>query len=116
MIYFSKEREEYSSLQGTELAVLGHAVRLPPTVPSGSFEQAVDTYNTTSHYRSSQRCAAIFPVGGMKHSQDDPRRSLRPPDGGRNDLLAEVMRMLRLLSSQAKSKRVGWNLLSSVVG
>ena len=33
--------------------------------------------NTISHYRSTQRCAAIFPVGGMKHSQDDPRRSLR---------------------------------------
>ena len=32
---------------------------------------------TISHYRSAQRCAAIFPVGGMKHSQDDPRRSLR---------------------------------------
>jgi len=50
------------------------------------------TYNTISHYRSTQRCAAIFPIGGMKHSQDDMRRSLRPPDGGRDDLLGEVMR------------------------
>ena len=32
---------------------------------------------TISQCRSTQRCAAIFPVGGMKHSQDDPRRSLR---------------------------------------
>jgi len=41
----------------------------------------------------------------MKHSQDDPRRSSRPPDGGRDDLLGEVMRMLRFLSAQAKSKQ-----------
>jgi len=66
-------------------------------------------YYTISHFRSSQRCAAIFPANGMKHSQDDPRccgtgRSLHPPDGGRDDLLGEVMRMLRLRSAQAKSK------------
>ena len=41
----------------------------------------------------------------MKHSQDDPRRPLRPPDGGREDLIGEVVRMLRLLSAQAKSKQ-----------
>jgi len=40
----------------------------------------------------------------MKHSQDDPRRSLRPPDGGRDDPFGEVMRMFRLLSAQAKNK------------
>ena len=28
----------------------------------------------------------------MKHSLDDPRRSLHPPDGGRDDVLREVMR------------------------
>jgi len=31
-----------------------------------------------SHQRSSQRCAAIIPAG-MKHLQNDPRRSLRQP-------------------------------------
>ena len=62
-------------------------------------------YNTILQYRSSQRCTAIFPASGMKHSQDDPRRSLRPPDGGRDDLIGEVMRMLRLRSAQAKSKQ-----------
>ena len=36
----------------------------------------------------------------MKHSQDDPRRSLRPPSGGRDDLLGEVIRK--------KSKLIGW--------
>jgi len=41
----------------------------------------------------------------MKLSQDDPRRPLRPPDGGRDELLGEVMRMLRLRSAQAKSKQ-----------
>ena len=38
---------------------------------------AVACGNAISHYRSTQRCAAIFPVGGMKHSQDDPMRPLR---------------------------------------
>jgi len=61
--------------------------------------------NTISHYRSTQRCAAIFPVGGMKHSQEDPRRPLHPPDGGRDDLLGGVRWMLRLRSAQAKSKQ-----------
>jgi len=60
---------------------------------------------TISHYRSAQRCAAIFPVGGMKHSQDDPRRSLRPPDGGRDDLLGEVMRKKRHRPDLSGSKQ-----------
>ena len=69
--------------------------------------------NTISHYRSTQRCAAIFPVGGMKHSQDDPRRSLRPPDGGRDDLLGEEMRkkskqeLSRLAGSGGSVLRIG---------
>jgi len=41
----------------------------------------------------------------MEHSQNDLRRSLRPPDSGRDDLLGEITRMLRLLSAQAKSKQ-----------
>ena len=61
--------------------------------------------NTISHYGSTQRCAAIFPVGGMKHSQDDPRRSLRPPDGGRDDLLGEVMRKKRHRPDPSGSKQ-----------
>ena len=60
---------------------------------------------TISHYRSTQRCAAIFPVGGMKHSQDDPRRSSRPPDGGRDDLLGEVMRKKRHRPDPSGSKQ-----------
>ena len=47
-------------------------------------------YLSISLCRSIQRCAVIFPASGMKHSRDD--------------LLGEVMRMLRLLSAQAKSK------------
>ena len=35
--------------------------------------------NAITHYRSGQRCAAIFPASGMKHSQDDPSRSQRTP-------------------------------------
>ena len=46
-----------------------------------------------------------FPVGGMKHSQDDPRRSLRPPDGGRDDLLGEVMRKKRHRPDLSGSKQ-----------
>ena len=60
---------------------------------------------TISHYRAAQRCAAILPASGMEHSQDDPRRSLRPPDGGRDNLIGELLRMLRFLSAQAKSKK-----------
>jgi len=41
----------------------------------------------------------------MEHLQDDPREALDPQDGGRDDLIGEVMRMLRLLSAQAKSKQ-----------
>jgi len=66
---------------------------------------------TISHYRSAQRCAAIFPVGGMKHSQDDPRRSLRPPDGGRDDLLGEVMRKKRFVPTQRVASRSGGSVL-----
>ena len=46
-----------------------------------------------------------FPASGMEHSQDDPREALDPQDGGRDDLIGEVMRMLRLRSAQAKSKQ-----------
>jgi|GEM_PF-2342920 len=56
-----------------------HKQRASRTCPA--LPDRVDLYcelvYTISHYRSTQRCAAIFPVGGMKHSQDDPRRSLR---------------------------------------
>ena len=46
----------------------------------------------------------------MEHARDVPRcrgtrRPLRPPDGGRDDLLGEAMRMLRLRSARAKSKQ-----------
>ena len=41
----------------------------------------------------------------MKHSQDDPRRSLRPPDGGRDDLLGEVMRKKRHRPDLSGSKQ-----------
>jgi len=47
--------------------------------------------NTISHYGSTQRCAAIFPVGGMKHSQDD--------------LLGEVMRKKRHRPDPSGSKQ-----------
>ena len=66
--------------------------------------------DTNSRYRSTQRCAAIFPLGGMKHSQDVPihigtRRSVRPPDGGREDLLGEVMRKKRHCPDPSGSKQ-----------
>jgi len=59
---------------------------------------------TISHYRSTQRCAAIFPASGMKHSQDDQRRPLRPPDGGRDDLIGKVMRKKRHRPDPSGSK------------
>jgi|GEM_PF-1675302 len=67
--------------------------------------------NTISHCRSSQRCAPTF-------SQNVPRccgtrRSLRPPDGGRGDLLGEVMRMLRLFSAQATGQQNSSRLAGS---
>jgi len=48
----------------------------------GGIEDVITAGNTISRYRSTQRCAAIFPASGMKHSQDVPihigtRRSLR---------------------------------------
>jgi len=41
----------------------------------------------------------------MELSQDDPRRSLRPPDGGRDDLLGEVMRKKRHRPDPSGSKQ-----------
>jgi len=70
--------------------------------------EAVEDSYTISQYRSTQRCAAIFPVGGMKHSQDDPRRPLRPPSGGRDDLIGEVMRKKRHRPDPSGSKYIGW--------
>jgi len=60
---------------------------------------------TISHYRAAQRCAAILPASGMEHSQDDPRRSLRPPDGGRDNLTGEVMRKKRHRPDPSGSKQ-----------
>jgi len=66
---------------------------------------------TISHYRSAQRCAAIFPDSGMEHSQDDPSRSLRPPDGGRDDLLGEVMRKKRHCPDPRGARRSGGSVM-----
>ena len=47
----------------------------------------------------------------MEHSQDDPRRSLRPPDVGRDDLLGEVMRKKRFVPTQRVASRSGGSVL-----
>jgi hypothetical protein len=58
-----------------------------------------------SQYGSSQRCAAIFPAGGMEHSQDDPRRAFYPQDGGRDELIGEVMWKKRLVPTPRGASR-----------